>query len=150
MLFFFTGLHKDSHRPSDDIERINFPDMVRIGNLVKDVVRDIGDREEPLEFTTPPPPPRPPIIGIQPSPEPNADGLGVAGVSPGGPAAEAGMLAGDVIVEIAGSVVRDRQTLMQVMQRLKAGKTVKVVVLRGDERVPLSVTLRERPRRRGR
>ena len=57
---------------------------------------------------------------------------------------------GDVIVSMAGQVVRDMQSLRGVIGKLQAGKTVKVVVLRGDERVTLQVTLAARPGRRGR
>ena len=77
--------------------------------------------------------------------EPDSRGLVVAQVPPGGPAGKAGMEPGDVIVSIAGHVVRDLQTLIAALGRLSPGKTVPVVVLRGDERVTLKVTLGARP-----
>ncbi|MDJ0973378.1 MAG: M28 family peptidase [Planctomycetota bacterium] len=150
VLFFFTGLHKDYHRPSDDVELINFPDMLKIAHLVRDVATEIGNREERLEFTMPPQRRMPPILGVQPSPEENPDGLLISRVTPNGPAAKGGMQDGDVIVSVASQVVRDLQSLRGVLGKLQAGKTVRIVVLRGDERKTLQVTLAPRPGRRGR
>jgi len=147
VLFFFTGMHEDYHRPSDDVAKINFDDMLRICCLVRGVCSDIADAPERLVFTQPPARKRPPRLGIVPLREPDSRGLVVAQVPAGGPSGKAGMEAGDVIVSIAGHVVRDMQTLIAALGRLKAGKTVPVVVLRGDERITLKVTLGGRPRR---
>ena len=141
VLFFFTGLHEDYHRPSDDIEKINYGDMVRIGQLVRRVTTRIANQEERLVYTQPPAPKRPPRIGIAPHPEPDPRGLVVARVPPNGPAGKAGMQAGDVIVSVAGHVVRDLQTLVAALTKLTAGKTVPVVVVRDEERITLKVTL---------
>jgi len=148
VLFFFTGLHADYHKPTDDVALINFADMTRICRLVRDVCAEIANREERLVFTRPPAPKRPPRIGIQPSREPDARGIVVARVVPGGPAAEAGMETADIIMSIAGRVVRDIQSLRTVMLSLEAGKTVPFVVMRGDEQIALKVTLAEPARRR--
>jgi hypothetical protein len=150
VLFFFTGLHKDYHRPTDDLEHINFEDMLRINGLVRGVATRIANRDEALRFTMPPRPPPPPILGVRPSPEPDAQGIAILSVTPNGPAAQAGMQDGDVIVEIGGRPTKDLGALRQVLGRLTAGKTVPVVVLRGEERVRLRVTLGERPQARGR
>ncbi|MDF1702002.1 MAG: M28 family peptidase [Planctomycetota bacterium] len=147
VLFFFTGLHEDYHKPTDDVERINFADMTRICRLVRDVAAEIGEREERLEFTRPPAPKRPPTLGVRPSPEPSPHGILIATVVPGGPAALGGMENADTILSIAGQVVRDLQTLRGALMKLEGGKTVPVVVLRDGERLTLKITLGERGRR---
>ncbi|MEZ6006297.1 MAG: M20/M25/M40 family metallo-hydrolase [Planctomycetota bacterium] len=141
VLFFFTLLHEDYHRPTDDVERIEFPGLERITLFVRDVVHEIAARDERLVFTKPPTPPRPPRLGVQASPEPHDIGVLVAGVAPGGPAAEAGVVAGDVLVSLAGQATRDRQGLVEALRRLEPGKRIDLVVLRGDEQITLKVLL---------
>jgi hypothetical protein len=148
VLFFFTGLHEDYHKPTDDVERINFADMARVCRLCGDVTREIAERDERLVFTRPPEPPRPPVLGIRPSPEPDSRGIVVSQVVPGGPAATGGVQDADVIVSIAGQIVRDPQSLRAVLLKLEAGKTVPVVVLRDDREITLKVTLGARGGRR--
>jgi hypothetical protein len=150
VLFLFTGLHADYHKPTDDVERINFPGMVKVCRLCRDVCRAIADRDERLAFTVPPRPPRPPVLGVRPSREPSPHGVVVAAVVPGGPAARAGMRDGDVIVSLAGQVVRDLQALVAALGHVKAGTPVTVVVLRDGEEKTLQVTLDAPGGRRGR
>jgi hypothetical protein len=147
VLWFFTGLHDDYHRPSDDVERIDFPATERVALLVRDVVARLAERTEAVAFTAPPPAPRAPILGIRPAAEqPDAGGVAIDGVTPGGPAEAAGVRAGDVIVSLAGTPLVNLPDLQAVLRRLEPGKTVQVVVRRGDERITVDVTLGERPR----
>ncbi|MHC5011308.1 MAG: M28 family peptidase [Planctomycetota bacterium] len=147
VLFFFTGIHEDYHRPSDTPDRINYDDMERVVRLVRDTTVAIADRSERIVYTDPPPVPRPPRIGIQLAAEADPRGVAVGGVQPAGPAAEAGVEAGDVIVALAGQVVRGVPDLRNVLARLKPGKPVELIVLRGDDRVVLEIIPAERRRR---
>ncbi|RMH45498.1 MAG: DegQ family serine endoprotease [Alphaproteobacteria bacterium] len=63
---------------------------------------------------------------------------------PPGPAAEAGMEPGDVIVEFAGRKVDDSRTLVRIVGDTEPGKTVKVKVFRKGKEVELDVTLGRR------
>ena len=58
-------------------------------------------------------------------------GAVIVRVLPGSPAAEAGLVAGDVIVELNGLTVGDRQGFIVALDRVKNGKLLKVLVLRG-------------------
>jgi len=51
IMTFHTGLHEDYHEPTDDVELINLDGMVRIGNLVLDVLDDIAHFQEQVGFT---------------------------------------------------------------------------------------------------
>jgi hypothetical protein len=144
VLFFFTGMHEDYHRPTDTADRINYDDMLRVARLVRATAVELGDQAPRLAYTDPPPVPRPPRLGIQLAPEEDPRGLLVGGVQPDGPAAEAGLQGGDVIVSLAGQIVRNAQDLRTVLVRLKPGKAVELVVLRGEERVTLQITPAER------
>jgi len=63
---------------------------------------------------------------------------------PPGPAAEAGMLAGDVIISFDGAEVADTRELVRRVADTSVGKTVEVVVLREGAREVLEVTLGRR------
>ncbi|RPJ52760.1 MAG: PDZ domain-containing protein, partial [Acidobacteria bacterium] len=67
-------------------------------------------------------------------------GIKLSGVQKGGPAEQAGIKAGDVIVELAGKTVANIYDYQFAMQGLKVGQGVKVVVQRGTERVELTIT----------
>lgn len=68
----------------------------------------------------------------------------VASVEDGAPAATAGVLIGDVIVELAGTPVTDPESLRLALGD-RPGETLELVVLRGGARQALSVTLGIRP-----
>ncbi|HEX4608904.1 MAG TPA: PDZ domain-containing protein [Urbifossiella sp.] len=73
----------------------------------------------------------PPTLGIQLAP---AEGAVVVGeVTPDGPAAKAGIEAGDTIKTVAGKMVTDQLSLRTVLGEFKAGDKVKVGVDRGGK-----------------
>jgi serine protease Do len=88
-------------------------------------------------------------VRIQDVTEDIAAGLGlgapkgalVAGVEEEGPAAAAGILAGDVIVSVDGQAVDAMNTLPRMVADLPVGKQVSIVVMREGAEQTLSVTL---------
>ncbi|MGR3456164.1 DegQ family serine endoprotease [Pseudooceanicola sp.] len=68
---------------------------------------------------------------------------------PEGPAMEAGMKAGDVIVTFDGSEVEDTRSLVRQVGNTAVGKAVDVVVLRDGEATDLVVTLGRREQAEG-
>ncbi|MTI45386.1 serine protease Do [Roseibium hamelinense] len=70
-----------------------------------------------------------------------AMGALVAGVTAGGPAEEAEIEPGDVILEFDGREVESMRELPRMVAETAIGKAVTVVVLRKGERVTLDVTL---------
>ena len=75
---------------------------------------------------------------------PDIKGLRLTGVRPGSPADSGGLKAGDVIVEFGGVAVSDLQTYSDALYSHKPGDVVAVVVMRGSERVRLTVRLGRR------
>ena len=63
----------------------------------------------------------------------------------GYPAADAGIRAGDVIVSIDHTTIANASGVESVMRTLAAGKSVPVVVVRGQKRVTLLVKLTAPP-----
>jgi S1-C subfamily serine protease len=71
----------------------------------------------------------------------------VVHVEPAGPADKAGVLLGDVVVELQGKPVEDTGDIQQLLGSAKIGDTVAATVLRGGAPVKLSITLADRPTR---
>lgn len=59
-------------------------------------------------------------------------GAGVVSVTKGGPAAKAGISAGDVITSVNGTATPDAEALAQVLARLRPGQSARVTVIRTD------------------
>jgi hypothetical protein len=68
-------------------------------------------------------------------------GVAVTGVTPDSPAAKAGLLAGDVIVDIGGTAMESPQQLIAHVRQFKAGQDVKVTLYRAGKKVEKTVTL---------
>jgi S1-C subfamily serine protease len=71
-------------------------------------------------------------------------GLRLTGVRTGSPAGQAGLMAGDIIVELGGKPVKDLYEYSDALYSHQPGEQVKIVVLRKNERVTLTVTLGKR------
>ena len=84
-------------------------------------------------------------LGVSTSEDPPRDGALVQALTPGGPAAEAGLRPGDLIVGVGDEAVRSPSDLGQLVLQRKPGDTVEVVVQRGGDRETIRVTLGERP-----
>lgn len=69
---------------------------------------------------------------------PDAKGLKVAGVTAGGPAAAAGIKAGDLLISVTGRDLTS-SNVEEVMKSLKPGQEVKIVYERDKVRTPVTV-----------
>lgn len=148
VLSFFTGSHEDYNRPTDDAETLDYEGMERIAALALDIIRDlVADGE------------RPDYVVVERSKKETGDraalraylgtipdyategieGVKLSGVRAGGPADKAGLTGGDIIVEFAGRQIANIYDYTYALDAVKIGQAVAVVVLRGDQRVTLSV-----------
>ena len=152
VLHFFTDLHDDYHRATDDIEKINAPGEARVVALAERVVRAVADRPSRLTAVRVAAPP--PSSGGQGSntylgsiPDMGSGdvpGLKLTGVRAGSPAELGGLVAGDIIVEFGGVAVMDLTSYSAALYAHKPGDVVSVVYLRGGERRKTTVTLGKR------
>lgn len=150
-MHFFSGQHTDYHKPSDDADKINAADGARIVTLIQRIGSDIAALDAKPTFQAPkaaatPSPGGTPtyrvVMGLAPGyGDDGKPGMAVEAVTPEGPAAMAGMKAGDRIVNIGGKKVANIYDYMAATRGNKAGETVDVVVLREGKEVPLKVTL---------
>lgn len=148
VLHFFTGVHSDYHKTTDDLDKVEFAGGAQVAGVVADVALSLAGRPERLAYKSVPAPqtqgdPRSSGASLGTVPDYAGDGRAgvlLAGVRPGSPAEKGGLQRGDLLVELAGSPVRDIHDLMYVLRRAKAGETATAVVDRGGRRVELQVT----------
>ncbi len=79
-------------------------------------------------------------LGVGAYPVQNPAGAIVASLDDGGPAASAGVLVGDVLVEVDGTAITGPDSLRTALHD-RPGQTVKLVLLRGGQRTELDVAL---------
>ncbi len=138
VLFFFTGLHSDYHRPSDDAGKINYNGELMVIKYVYSVIEK-NNKENKLVFT----PTRESqtgsttrfnvTLGIMPDYAFSGTGIRVDGVSDNRPAQKAGIKAGDVILQLGDHPVTSMESYMQALGKFKKGETTKVKFRRGNE-----------------
>lgn len=74
-----------------------------------------------------------------------ASGLLIAHVEPGGPADKAGLLLGDVLVEVHGKILDETENIQDTLALSKVGDQVRITILRGGSVLQLTITLGDRP-----
>jgi S1-C subfamily serine protease len=80
----------------------------------------------------------------------NRGGLVVVNLEADGPADRAGLLLGDIIIALESDAVSDPADLLAALGPDRVGKPAAIRVVRAGELVTVSVTVAERPTRRGR
>ena len=146
VLFFFTGLHTDYHKPSDDFDKINYIGETKIINYITSLVQSPVTMDQKLAFTktretqtassmrmggvT---------MGIMPDYTYSGAGVRCDGVTEGRPAQKAGLKAGDVIVKIGEHSVNSMETYMQTLGKFQKGEKAKVKFKRGNEELETEV-----------
>jgi Iap family predicted aminopeptidase len=147
-LSFFTGTHADYHKPSDTPDKIDYEDLDRVAGFAAAIVRRIGDSPEPPPFTKVDQPLQQGsgragvrvFTGTIPDYSTEVKGLLLGGVVGGGPAEQAGLRKGDVIVEIAGQTITNIYDYTYALDLLKIGEPAKVVYVRGGRTLEATLT----------
>ena len=148
VLSFFTGLHNDYNRPSDDPETLNYHGMERITSLAYGMVSDLISADERPEYVkvernAPEQGSRASMrayLGTIPDYTTEDIGVKLSGVVGGGPAEKAGLKGGDVITEFGTKKIENIYDLTDALSAAKIGEPVDVVVIRDGKRVKLKVT----------
>jgi C-terminal processing protease CtpA/Prc len=138
VLFYFTGLHTDYHKPTDDADKINYSGEQFIIESIADLIESLNN-EPKLVFTktretqTSTAARFKVTMGIMP--DYTYAGLGVRadGVTDGKPAQKAGLKTGDVIIQIGEINISSLENYMQALGNFKKGDKVKVKYKRGHE-----------------
>lgn len=139
VLFFFTGLHSDYHRPSDDADKINYTGQLMIIRYIYSVIEKNNKPAARLAFTktreaqTTTSTRFSVSMGIMPDYTFSGNGVRVDGVTEGRPAQKAGMKTGDVVIQLGDHTVSSMETYMQALSKFKKGDSAKVKYKRGND-----------------
>ncbi len=143
VLFFFTGTHKDYHKPTDDIEKINFIGELQVLKYIYHIIEETNSidkiafskTKEPkmgdARFTV--------SLGIMPDYTFDGKGVRADGIVDGKIAQKAGIRAGDVIIKLGDYPFSDIYSYMDVLNKFKKGDATKVTVLRGKDQLSFDI-----------
>ncbi len=151
-LSFFTGSHEDYHRPTDTADRVDAAGIDRIVRYATTIVSRVADAPDPPAFVKVEPQTRGRgardgirlYTGTIPDYATETKGLLLGGVSAGGPAEQAGLQKGDIIVEIAGQSIANVYDYTYSLDLMKPDEPVKVLYLRNGEKRETTLTPRAR------
>ncbi len=147
VLFFFTGMHADYHRPTDDPEKINLEGEARVVNYVYDLAMAVDKEDNRPDFVKVKAPKMRGAgsskvsVGTIPEFGYNGTGYKISGVTEGGSAQKGGMKAEDIIIKFGKKDIGNIYDFMYAMGNYNPGDTVDVVVLRDGKEVKLKLEL---------
>jgi len=153
VLFFFSGLHTDYHKPSDTFDKINSDGAIKALSLVYGITDRIANAPERLAYVEVERPEAPgggsgggygPYFGSVPDFRDDLEGVLFADIVNGSPADEAGLMAGDIMIEFDDLEITGLNDYAYALRQKQPGDVVEVVVTRGEENVSASVTLSAR------
>ena len=144
VLFFFTGLHSDYHKPTDDYDKINYQGELQIVKYIYSLLEDLNKKGKlafsktreiqsvtSTRFSV--------TLGIMPDYTYNGSGVRVDGISEGRPAQKAGLKVGDVIIKLGDYPVSSLDNYMQALSKFKKGDKTTVNYMRGSDKVEAEV-----------
>jgi hypothetical protein len=153
VLFFFSGLHSDYHKPSDTWEKINASAAAQLLDLISSVGLQLANAAERPTFVT--------VVEDKPLSGTGGGGYGpyfgsipdfgqvergvrFSDIRPGSPAAKAGLKAGDTLVQFGAKPINNLYDFTDALRRSKVGEVVQVKVLRDGQEITASVKLEQR------
>jgi hypothetical protein len=153
VLFFFSGLHADYHKPSDTWDKIDAQSGAKVVQLVAAVARQLDQvPEKPLYVRVAELAGRAagggggygPYFGSIPDMSDSTDGVKFSDVRDGSPAARAGFRPGDKLIDFGGLKVNNLEDFTYALRQHKAGDKVSVTVVRDGQQITREVTLEVR------
>jgi hypothetical protein len=152
----FTGAWPEYHRPSDTISTIDYEGVVQLAEFTAEFVHYLATARTPLDFVAPQTAKaladparategrRRVSFGSIPDFKFEGEGVRLSGVLPGSPAAEAGLLPGDIVTGFAGAPIGDLTDYSEAMKQHAPGDVVLVEYVRDGTAASVEVTLVER------
>jgi len=147
----FTSTHLDYHRPTDTADRIDADGLVKVASVAREALDYLVQRPGPLTatikaatsvaaVTTP----RRVSFGLVPDYAHQGAGVRAESVVPDSPAALAGFVAGDVLLELDGKTVAGLAEFSELLKAYAPGAKISAVLARGGNRQTVKVELTAR------
>ena len=145
VLFYFTGLHSDYHKPTDDADKINYIGQLQLVKHIYSLIEAQTKANAKLPFTatksnamnttaqfsvT---------LGIMPDYSYTGDGVRIDGISEARPAQKAGIKEGDVIIKMGNYPIHSLESYMQALSKFNKGEKTTVYFNRGTENLSTPV-----------
>ena len=153
VLHFFTNVHGDYHRHTDDADKVDAWGLGLVARLTENVARLVATRPEPLSVIpgigerTESPRGSGAWLGTVPDFTPVDFGVLLAGVTAGSPAEGVGLERGDVLVGLGTHEVADLQAFTDALAAYRPGDEVVLRYLREGEPYETTVRLGDRANR---
>ncbi|HEX2609111.1 MAG TPA: M20/M25/M40 family metallo-hydrolase, partial [Flavisolibacter sp.] len=145
VLFYFTGLHSDYHKPTDDYDKINYTGEMNLIKHILSLVQAEDRMKTKLAFTktreaqTTTSARFSVTMGIMPDYTFSGTGVRVDGVSENKPAQKAGLKAGDVITKLGNLSIVSLESYMQALGTFKKGEKTTVIYNRSGQTISTTV-----------
>lgn len=148
VLFFFTGLHDNYHRPTDDFDKIEFGGLTRITDIVSDVTFELATLEQRPEYAETENRVRvrrqiTAYMGVSLANRENS--VVISGLVQGAPAERAGLKTGDLLEKLGDKSVKSSQQVLEFMRSRSPGQKMPVTVKRDGESISVTIDLVARP-----
>lgn len=151
ILSAFTGSHTDYHTPRDTPEKLNYPAAAKISKLMGLITLQLATCEQPPKYVKHTAKPKQAVrggvrayLGTVPSYGDDVVGVKLSDVTKGAPAEIAGVLGGDIIVELAGQKIENIYDYTAAIDGLKINQETTIAVRRDDTRLELKIVPKSR------
>lgn len=144
VLHFFTGQHEDYHKPTDDIDKVNYEGMLLIKEFIVNLISALNwegeleyaktqkkDSQKAPKFSV--------TLGVMPDYMFQGEGMRIDGVIDDRPAKKAGIEAGDVVIQMGDVKVDNMQGYMKALSTFKKGDIVLVTIIRNEKEKQVQV-----------
>jgi hypothetical protein len=153
VLFFFSGLHADYHRPTDTADKINYEGEAEVINIAAKAITEIAARDD-LQFTAVAPTTGPTTRLTDPTLRSGGASLGVipdysgeevkgvkiTGTTPNSAAAKAGLKGNDILIQFDTKKIETLYDLTDALNAATPGKTINLQILRDGKPMTLEAT----------
>lgn len=144
VLHFFTGQHKDYHKPSDDSELLNYEGMEAISDYIFDIITELDNNGELAFRKTKNESDEVPrfkvTLGVVPDYMFDGKGMRIDGVTEEKPAQKAGLQKGDIVIQLGDNQVADMMSYMKALSKFEKGNVTTVKFDREGDIIEAEVT----------